>query len=82
MRHHHDNVRRLVRRPLSHSRRYERPAKVIPLYPRFYNPRPWQPVGSLLPAIAAVLLIAGVLLVALRSGSDVMRYLVPGWPWW
>jgi hypothetical protein len=82
MSHQHDNVRLLVRRPVSRPRRYGHPAKVIPLPLHLYNPRPWQTVGRFLVAIAAVLLIAGLLLVALRSGDDVIGYFVPGWPWW
>lgn len=83
MSHHYDNVRRLLRRQVSRPRWYKRPVKVLPLTPHLHDPRHWHAVGFFFLAIAATaILIAWVLVLALRSGNDLLAHLVPGWPWW
>jgi hypothetical protein len=67
---------------MSHPRRYGRPAKVIPFHLHLEDHRPWQAVGFTLLAIATVFLLVAMLIIASRSGNDLLGRMAPGWPWW
>ena len=85
MNHYYDNVRPLVRRPVSHLRAHGAIAKVIPLYPHLRGPRTRRAAPFSLVAIGAIAtlgVIAAMFLVALRAASEVLSRPVPRWPWW
>lgn len=83
MNHHDDNLRAFRRNQLSYPRRYARPAKVLHLYRHLHDHRLlWQAVGFSFLGIATTLLLIAMLVIASRSGNDVLFRLAPSWPWW
>jgi hypothetical protein len=62
--------------------RYAGVAKVIPIHRHLHDPRPWQVVGLSLLGVATAILLVAMLVIAWRSGNDVLGHLAPGWPWW
>ena len=79
---HHDNVRFLPHRSVSQPRRHGGLARVIPLHPHPSDSRVWRMFGVALFAVGVTLLITAALMVALRTGNDLLGAIAPGWPWW
>lgn len=73
-----NNVRPLIRGPMPRPRRYRQAAQVLPLHP----PGAWPSIAYSLLVIFTATLIAAMIVVALRSGSDVIVKVVERWPWW